>query len=59
MRVIAILLGLAVVLLGVVVGVHELQLEHTSNTIEALGLGMVLGGLIVIALANVYSPGRP
>lgn len=58
MRVLAMLLGLAVVLLGVAVGVHDLALKHTSRTIEALALGLVLAGVAVIALANTYSRGR-
>ncbi len=58
MRALASLLGLAIVILGVGVGVHELQIKHSSHTIEALALGLVLAGLAVIALADVFSPRR-
>ena len=58
MRVFASLLGLAIVVLGVGVSVHELQVKHTSHAIEALGLGVVLAGLAVIALADVFSTAR-
>jgi hypothetical protein len=57
-RFLAPLLGLVAVILGVVVAAHDLTLKHTSRTIEALGVGLVLLGAAVVALVITGSSAR-
>lgn len=54
----AALLAAVTAVLGLVVLFHDLSLKHHSRTIEAIGVGLLLLGVAVIAMVAELSSGR-